>query len=342
MRIDRAQYDPGEVLEFYEQGLAELGALCERTWHDRLEIVAEGRAAALWKTDGALHEVELHFAPGDAKLARDPLREVFPGCPLTFQLAEALRNSPVPLDRFVLAEPGSHRPPDPAVVEKLWRAQFPETRRWQLVAPFTAAFHFNLVALSRCEIQAIDQHWSLHRLAISLPGGEPDQELARELGFDQTAAEVNCQIRWPVSDPSAWSRLLKGALEDDLGENLGWIRVRQETSLRRELERIDEYFANYEHELTERAGRGSKEQWKGKAAERLAAAKAEHARRRADQLARHGIRIHQYIDALMLVAEKAWRAELRVDRAHSTQTLHALFTPRSRRWDLVDPKSPSP
>ena len=33
---------------------------------------------------------------------------------------------------------------------------------------------YSLIALARCDIQAIDQHWSLHRLALSLPGGERD------------------------------------------------------------------------------------------------------------------------------------------------------------------------
>jgi len=53
--------------------------------------VAEGRAATLWNPLGGLHEVELHFTPADTTSARDAAREVFPGCPLTFQLAEALR-----------------------------------------------------------------------------------------------------------------------------------------------------------------------------------------------------------------------------------------------------------
>jgi len=91
MKLNRATHDPGQLLEFYEEGLSALGALCERTWHDRLQVVAEGRAATLWNPQGALHEVELHFMPSDTTSARDAAREVFPGCPLTFQLAEALR-----------------------------------------------------------------------------------------------------------------------------------------------------------------------------------------------------------------------------------------------------------
>jgi len=91
MKIDRIAYEPGLLLEFYQDGLGMLGALCERTWHDRLEIVAEGRPARLWNPEGSLHAVELQFSPAEATSARDASHEVFPGCPLTFLLAEALR-----------------------------------------------------------------------------------------------------------------------------------------------------------------------------------------------------------------------------------------------------------
>src|SRR5437870_3584734 len=159
MRLDRLSYEPAAVVDFYEEGLAALGALCERTWHDRLEIVAEGVPAKLWNPEGALHEIELSFAPADAASARDAIREVFPGCPLTFRLAEALRPRPLALERIVLAAEARPRAPDPPVVEKLWRAQFPDFARWRLTAPLKLDSHFSLIALARCEVQAIDQHW---------------------------------------------------------------------------------------------------------------------------------------------------------------------------------------
>jgi hypothetical protein len=211
MKIDRARHDPGLLLEFYEDSLSALGSLCERTWHDRLEVVAEGRPATLWNPDGTLHEVELRFIPADATSARDAAREVFPGCPLTFRLAEALRYSPLPLEQFVLPDDGLARPPDAAVAEKLWRAQFPDTTRWQMAAPFQAGYHFSLVGLVRCEIQAIDQHWSLHRVAMSLPGGELDDDLAREMGFHQASHETSVEITWPTTDPARWNALAAGA-----------------------------------------------------------------------------------------------------------------------------------
>ena len=338
MKLNRTPHDPGALLEFHEAGLSELGALCERTWHDRLEVVAEGRAATLWNPQGALHEVELCFTPADTTTARDAARDVFPGCPLTFQLTEALRPRPLVLERFVLAEAQAARPPDAAVAEKLWRAQFADTARWQLAAPFQADHHFSIVAVVRCEIQAMDQHWSLHRLAVSLPGGEADESLAQELGFHQETAEAGPDLPWPAPDPARWRELLQSALELEVAGEVARVRTRQEQSLRRELERIDDYFANYERELTARAQRSSSENSKMRTADRLAAARAEHDRRRADQLARHEILVQPQVDALLLVAEKARRARLQADQARQSRNLEALFVPRSRRWQLAEPE----
>ena len=332
MKLDRLAYDPGALVDFYEEGLAALGALCERTWHDRLEIVAEGGAAKLWNPEGTLHEIELAFAPADATAARDALREVFPGCPLTFRLAETLRPSPLPLERVALVGELAAHAPDPLVAEKLWRTQFPVTTRWHLRAPFKRDFHFSLVALARCEIQAIDQHWSLHRLAVSLPRGEPDESLAREFSFAQADPELGAAAAWPTPEPARWQTLLCAALEADVAAELAAVRVRQESYLRRELDRIDEYFANYEHELNTRAARSASQSAKVKTADRLAAAKAEHARRRTDQVARHEVRVHPHLDALMLVAEPAWRARLEVERAHVAGVVEPLFVPRARKW----------
>lgn len=338
MKLNRATHDPGELLEFYEQGLTTLGALCERTWHDRLEVVAEGPAAALWNSQEALHEVELRFTLADTTSARDAAREVFPGCPLTFRLAEALRPMPLALERFFLRDDTNARPPDAAVVEKLWRSQFTGTSRWQLAAPFKADLHFSLIGVARCEIQAMDQHWSLHRMAISLPGGESDEALARDIGFHQEIAESTTEIIWPALDPARWRELLQAAFENEVAGEVARVRTRQENSLRRELGRIDDYFENYERELMARVKRSSKENANTKTADRLAAAKAEHGRRRADQLARHEIHVHPHVDALLLVAEKAWRTRLQVEQAHRAQTIDALFVPRSRRWELDAPE----
>ncbi|HEY3860515.1 MAG TPA: hypothetical protein VGO59_01400 [Verrucomicrobiae bacterium] len=340
MKLERVAHSPGELLEFYDEGLTALGALCERTWHDRLQVVAEGPAAKLWHADGSMHEIELQFAPAEAASARDAMREVFPGCPLTFHLAEALCASPAPLEHFILPETPA-RLPDAAVLEKIWRSQFAGVTRWQLAAQLQSDFHFALLALARCEIQAINQHWSLHRMAVSLADGESDPTLARDISFYQSAAGSAREIAWPEADPARWRELLRQALEKELAGDLAQIRARQESSLRRELDRIDAYFESYERELTARAQRSAAKSSRIKTAERIAATKAEHSRRRADQLARHEIRIHPHLDALVLAAEPAWRARAHVDTARESEEVEALFVPRSRQWRLIGPGLPA-
>ena len=98
------------------------------------------------------------------------------------------------------------------------------------------------------------------------------------------------------------------------------------------MDRVDDYFENYEQELTARSERSSSETAKVKLSDRLAAARAEHSRRRADQVARHEIRVRPHFDALLLVAEPAWRAGVEIDIAHQNQKLDARFVPRCRKW----------
>src|SRR5690606_13980533 len=128
--------------------------------------------------------------------------------------------------------------------------------------------HFSLLALARCEIQAIDQHWSLHRIAVSLTDGEIDDALAAEIAFHQTTSESDADISWPKSNVTAWRQLLQTALMGEIAEEMAQVRMRQEHSLRRELERIDDYFDNYERELTATAQRSSNANSKIKLADR--------------------------------------------------------------------------
>lgn len=337
MKLERIPYNPATVLDFYQDGLTTLGALCERTWHDRLEVVADSRAARLWNAEGALASLELQFVPADAAAARDAAREVFPGCPLTFGLAEALRPVPLSLDRLVLAHPPAERPPDPGVAEKLWRAQFPQTGRWKITEVFRADFHFSLVVLARCEIQAIDQRWSLNRIALALPGAEPDADLAEGFSLAEVDPNPALDIAWPAADPAEWNKVVAAALLADLEEDLRGIRQRQQNSLSRELDRIDNYFEQYALELASRERSTGSKGVKLKMKDRLAAAKSEHERRRADQVARHEIRVHPHIDALVLVAEPAWRAGLEIQRDHRHELVSGLFIPRARRWQVAGP-----
>jgi len=335
MKLERLAPAPGRLADFYDEALTSLGALCERTWHDRLEVVAEGPSARLWNDGGALHEIELRFPPPEDVAPRDATREVFPGCPLTFRLAEAVCPAPPALERVVLAGEGDARPPTLDVAEKRWRAQFQDTDRWHVAAPFVRGYHFSLVALVRAELQAIDQHWSLRRIAVSLADGAPDEALAQAVDLVELDPQPADDITWPTIEPERWHHVLRNAWTQDLQADLAAVRSRQAQYLRRELERLDDYFEHYEQELAARAARTTNANTKLKAAGRLAAAQAEHARRRADQLVRHEIHARAHLEALLLVAETAWHTCLQVGRAHRPVELAACFVPRARWWVLA-------
>jgi hypothetical protein len=335
MKLDRISYSPGAALEFFEEALGSLGALCERTWHDRLEVVAEHRAAKLWNSDGRIHSTELKFAEVDSAEARNADSEVFPGCPLTFKATEALMSGQLVLDRALLDSGAHQKEPDEQIAAKLWRSQMPETSRLKFTSGFKRTFHFNLVAVVRTDIQAIEQHWFLNRLAIALPGGEPDLALAADLPLLELASNGSSPPGWPEPKPDQWGKQLENALMLELGPDLDDIKRRQEKSLRKELDRIDDYFDHYEAELSGRRKRSAAEAVKIKVEERIAAAKTERLRRRQDQVSRHEIRICPRIDGLLLLAEPAWEAETQFDRNHQSKTTRAIFVPRSRRW-LVD------
>jgi hypothetical protein len=332
VKLARLPHEPAALVDFFQESLETLGALCDRTWFDRLQLVAEGRAAQLWNGDGALHEAELHFPAPDTTAPRDARRDVFPGCPLTFRLAEALRPQPPALERAILAPEGSVQKPDPAVAEKLWHVQRPGATRWRLEAPFAPTTHFSLLALFRCEIQAIDQHWSLHRLALSWPDGSRDDLLAASLDFARLSFEAASSAEWPAVTAGRCKEILSFALEEELADELGAIRSRQQNYLQRELDRVDDYFWKYEIELRHRVAHSHNANTKLKADQRLTAAKTEHARRRGDQIQRHEIRVIPHLDALLLLAEPAWKANVAVTESSQTQTLPALFVPRARKW----------
>ncbi len=334
MKIPRQPYSPDRMLEFYADALGALGAVCDRTWHDRLAVLAEGAAARLWPEAGDLHETELGFIPAGASGARDARREVFPGCPLTFGLAAALRPASPRLERVVLAaDTRETRLPEPAVLEKLWRAQQAGHARWSLAKPPVADWHFSLLAWVRLETQAMDQHWSLHRVAVSWPDGERDEHLAEV--FTHAVAREGAEagrVAWPEAGWAEWSRLLERVIEQESASELGELRERQQTRLRRELERVDAYFAGYEAELRARVGRTRSTEGAAKLESRLEAARAEHARHRADQVARHEVVLRPHFDALLLVAEPAWAATVRLEGGGEPGEPRARFVPRGRRW----------
>ena len=336
MKLERLSYSPEVMAEFYTDALGALGAVCERSWHDRVAVLAEGRAARLWAEAGELHETELSFVAGGAGGARDARREVFPGCPLTFGLAEALRPASLRLERLVLAaEAREARLPELEVLERRWRAQFPDTARWALAKPPVAGWHFSLASWVRLETQAIDQHWSLHRVAVSWPDGERDEGLAEALTHAVAAEgpEVG-RVAWPEVKWAQWGELLAKVIEQESASALGELRERQQLRLRRELERVDAYFAGYEAELRTRVARTRSEEGAAKLESRLAAAQAEHARHRADQVARHEVVVRPHFDALVMLAEPAWVAEVRLESGRVAREVKASFVPRARRWVL--------
>ena len=63
MKFERLIHASGTVADFYDEALASLGALCERTWHDRLEVVAEGASARLWNDANVLAMSLKRLAP---------------------------------------------------------------------------------------------------------------------------------------------------------------------------------------------------------------------------------------------------------------------------------------
>ena len=127
------------------------------------------------------------------------------------------------------------------------------------LSPFVAEQHFSLLALLRCEIQAIDQHWSLRRVAVSLSDGAPDDSLARAFELVPIASGGGSEPAWPTPDPARWREFLGAALRDDLADDLAAIRYRQAQHLARELGRVDDYFEHYEQELVARSARTGSE-----------------------------------------------------------------------------------
>jgi hypothetical protein len=333
VKIDRRPYDPAILADFFEEALGTLGALCEREWHDQLTVMAEGSPARLWNDDGSLHEARLRFLPADAThtgAPADAQTEVFPGCPLTFRLAEAVRPNPLTLERAAITTHHRLPPPEATTLEKLWLAQHPGTRRWRMLGPLKPAWHFSLVALVRCEVQAIDQRWSLHRLAISLPDGTLDEPLASAL--DAASLAEDPDVQWPVFKIAACTEWLNRAIEGAMAADLAQVKERQERQLRREFDRINDYFTAYEAELTARSARSRTPDAQAKLEARLAATRVEREHRCRDQCARHEIRVIPHIDSLLLVAEPAHACRVAYYLDHAEHEVEALFISRARRW----------
>ncbi len=330
MKLAKEPPHPPRLVGFFEQALGELGAVSERAWHDRLDVVAEGEAAALWRDDGQLHAATLHFPEPDEPGARDAAVQVFPGCPLTFRLVEALWRRRRSQFRACLQPPvEANHPPTTEVAQKIWQNQFGQRVRvdpdgWQRV------WHFALVATVRVAIQSIDQSWTTHRLAIALSDGERDVQLEEQLDHFAFVPDPGETVLWLPLDSLPWKSWLIRRLTEDLHDDLAAIRKRQERFLERELRRIDEYFDNYRRELVGRMERQHTDHARARYQERLRATEAEHLRRRDDQVQRHEIRLLPSVDALLLTAETAWGTTVR--GLHGEPAPQSVYVPRARRW----------
>jgi hypothetical protein len=199
--------------------------------------------------------------------------------------------------------------------------------------PLLADWHFTFVLLVRCEIQSTNQHWSLHRVAVSWPGGERDTIMERDFGLLIPAAAAMDTLPWPQWEAEALETLTRAAIEEEIQTEIAPIRERQQQYLQRELARIDEYFASYEAELKQRASRRSATaDAHTRHEDRLRAAKEEHQRRRDDQIHRHEISVIPTIDLCVCVAERAWATKVTVRHGRESEELPYLYVPRLRRW----------
>jgi hypothetical protein len=331
MKFSKIPAQTEHLIEFFEEGLCALGAVCERSWHDRLEVLAEGDAARLWRNDDDLFSGELLFSNAGSTDPANTETGVFPGCPLTFRLVEALWRRHLANSRASLSHETVTKPPPREVADKLWQAQFGLHAGWN-AAPFLQSWIFSVVAAARCEVQANDQSWSSHRFAFTLPSGERDASL--EFRLEQMSAVKPEGVDWPELDPDLISGWIGRAVSIELASELSRIRERQELFLRRELHRIDEYFENYGRELRERMDRQHKEEAIKRYADRLEATRVEHNRRRADQIERHTIHVVPHVDALLTVAEPAFATRVTWRAGREEKIASALFVPRTRRWHI--------
>jgi hypothetical protein len=331
MKFSKIPARKEHLIEFFEEGLQSLGAICERPWHDRLEVLAENDAARLWREDGELFSGEILFRDTGSSDPANAQSEVFPGCPFTFRLVEALWRRHLAHCRVCLSSEISVKAPSNDVADKLWQAQF-GSRGGRRTSPFLRTWIFSVVVAVRCEVQANDQSWSSHRFAFTLPDGQRDHSL--EFALEQMNQIELAETDWPSFDPSGMVEWIGRALESELALELSRIKERQQLFLRRELRRIDEYFENYTRELRERMDRQHKDEAVKRYADRLEATRLEHNRRRTDQIERHTIHVVPHVDALLTVAEPAFEARVSWQAGREERTAAALFVPRTRRWHV--------
>src|ERR1700756_2673086 len=338
MKLSRIKTGSEQLVEFCEETLRSFGAVSERSWYDRLEVLAEGETAHLLQNDADFFSGELRFHEAGLSQASNTGIEVFPGCPLIFRLVETLWRRQIPYSRVCLSTGDTPKAPANDVAERLWYAQFRSSARWR-ATPFVPDWAPSILAAVRCEVQAIDQTWSYHRLGFSLPIGDQDGSL--EFMLEQMVQLEQAALEWPGAALGVLNQWIGGAIENELDSGVSKIKERQQLYFRRELTRIYDYFENYSRELRSRMDHQKKEDAKQRYADRLEATRAEHFRRRADQIERHTIVVIPHVDALLTVAEPAFRTTVSWRAGRDEFSATALFVPRTRRWQVLsnaDPK----
>jgi hypothetical protein len=334
MKLSRLAYDPAYLLDFYEEILGSYGCLCERTWYDQLFVVPGGPGITFWPAE--ISETNLRFRSTADSAAIDPTRDIVPGSPLTLSICETLLNQPA-VNRAALRTE-DRKLPDTDLLERRWSNQFPGSVRMQITTPFVASAHFSLVAALRCEIQAVDQHWSQHRVAINLHDGEPDPQLAEQLVILEPWRDP-VSIDWPEFKPDKCRKGLLVALEREARPTVKSIKDRQAKYLQRELATVDRYYRDYEENLAGRLNRTRSDAGRSKMRERLEAARKEHQIRRIDQIKRHEIRVNAHVDGLLVVAEPAHRTRVRSFNQRQEHQQNAVWIPRTRCWVVEDIQS---
>jgi hypothetical protein len=146
MKLNRLPHDPSALIDFFQEGLESLGAVCDRSWHDRLQVIAEGPAARPWNTTGEFIDVEIHFRTAGQTSVPDA-GEVFPGCPLTFRLTEQLQSANLTLERPLFGPAAAHaETAETLACPDAWDNSL-ESR-----IPLSAGLAF-LLTLIRCEVR---------------------------------------------------------------------------------------------------------------------------------------------------------------------------------------------
>jgi len=298
MKIERLIHAPGTWRDFFEEALTSLarcasarGTTAWKSWPKATAPAVEsGRHASRNRT--VVSGARNHHG------AREAGKQVFPGCPLTFAWRKALRPAPLALEASRVGGRHGRPPARNRRGGKLWRAAV--TRNQSLATRIAVRPGAALLA-ARPDALRNPGHrtsiGSLRRVAVSVPKRRAGYSLAHPSTLRKFADNTDA---FPGrSDPSAGGNSSRCA-EKALAPTSPRCAIARRKHCGANWTCVDDYFRSItKWKLAARARAAGVKLRSLKAAERLAAAKAEHARRRSDQVARHEIRVHAHLDALL-------------------------------------------